>query len=622
MRWRARRCTPRCRGCGGETLHRELAEALEAAGAARQMRWPTHWLAAREHARAPRGAAARPPRRRRLCTPTAMPPGRVAGRWSGGRTPATRRPRRGPGSATGAAPSWRASSPRPPRLARARRDAGSLGHERRWATPSAGWPPSPSCGAREEALRRGGWPPRLPAPGLRRRGGGRAPGHRPTSCGSPARHGEADASWPTRPRAPGRAGRRVDLRARAVGLEGLRASQARRLRARARDGARSARAGARARPDGRWRRSSTSGSSVVLVRRGRLPPAPRRRSTPALDLCQRERRTPARSWPASPAWRTCCASAATGTRAAELVPRPDRAAARRCSSPRACSARSTPARAGQLGTAAALLVAGRRRARAATTTCAGHDGRAGPRRRGRGRRRRGARALSRAPGALGRPATTTITRSPACAGRPRVPRAARRRAALTRAPTCSAASPRDTGHPDALAALAQAHRRDGAASTATPTRRPSSSAAPSSCTAASTCRSNARSRAARRRRAGRGRRARARARTSVGRLPHRRASSARARWPPGRARVAALGESVVRRLGQRAAADADGGGLTRREREVVRLSRSGARTARSPRSCSSARARSTCTCATSCASSTAARASRPPAAPASSGSLA
>jgi DNA-binding CsgD family transcriptional regulator len=35
--------------------------------------------------------------------------------------------------------------------------------------------------------------------------------------------------------------------------------------------------------------------------------------------------------------------------------------------------------------------------------------------------------------------------------------------------------------------------------------------------------------------------------------------------------VAALGESVVERLGQRAAADVDGGGLSRREREVVRL---------------------------------------------------
>jgi DNA-binding CsgD family transcriptional regulator len=35
--------------------------------------------------------------------------------------------------------------------------------------------------------------------------------------------------------------------------------------------------------------------------------------------------------------------------------------------------------------------------------------------------------------------------------------------------------------------------------------------------------------------------------------------------------VAALGESVVVRLGRRAAADADGSGLSRREREVVRL---------------------------------------------------
>ena len=35
--------------------------------------------------------------------------------------------------------------------------------------------------------------------------------------------------------------------------------------------------------------------------------------------------------------------------------------------------------------------------------------------------------------------------------------------------------------------------------------------------------------------------------------------------------MAALGESIVTRLGRRAVADADGGGLSRREREVVRL---------------------------------------------------
>ena len=83
--------------------------------------------------------------------------------------------------------------------------------------------------------------------------------------------------------------------------------------------------------------------------------------------------------------------------------------------------------------------------------------------------------------------------------------------------------------------------------------------------------------------------------------------------------VAALGESVTDRLGSRAAADADGGGLTRRElRGRAPASPSGARTARWPRSCSSARGRSTCTSATSCASSTAGRESRPRTAPASS----
>ena len=119
----------------------------------------------------------------------------------------------------------------------------------------------------------------------------------------------------------------------------------------------------------------------------------------------------------------------------------------------------------------------------------------------------------------------------------------------------------------------------------------------------------------------RGRRARARARAARRAPTAPRASSAPVRWPPRRrARSRALGESVGQRLGRRAAADADGAGLSRRELEVVRLRRrrrtnreiaAGAR--------SSARAPSTCTCATSCASSTAARASRPPSAPASSG---
>ncbi len=78
-------------------------------------------------------------------------------------------------------------------------------------------------------------------------------------------------------------------------------------------------------------------------------------------------------------------------------------------------------------------------------------------------------------------------------------------------------------------------------------------------------------RAARRRRAGRGGRARGRARAPDRRLPH----GAPARRAPaglrGGARGRALGESVAARLGARAAAHADGSGLSRREREVVRL---------------------------------------------------
>ena len=56
------------------------------------------------------------------------------------------------------------------------------------------------------------------------------------------------------------------------------------------------------------------------------------------------------------------------------------------------------------------------------------------------------------------------------------------------------------------------------------------------------------------------------------RLPHAPPSSAPGRSPPTAAReVAALGESVAQRLGGRAAADADGVQLTRRELEVLRL---------------------------------------------------
>jgi hypothetical protein len=74
--------------------------------------------------------------------------------------------------------------------------------------------------------------------------------------------------------------------------------------------------------------------------------------------------------------------------------------------------------------------------------------------------------------------------------------------------------------------------------------------------------------------------------------------------------VAALGEPVVRRLGRRAAADADGAGLSRREVELVRLVALGRKNRESPPSSFSAPARSTCMCATSCASSTAAPAWR------------
>ena len=77
---------------------------------------------------------------------------------------------------------------------------------------------------------------------------------------------------------------------------------------------------------------------------------------------------------------------------------------------------------------------------------------------------------------------------------------------------------------------------------------------------------------ARRCRADRDRRARGRRRPAVRGAPDRGRRSAPARWPPRRRRqVAALGASVLDRLGRRAAAEQETAGLSRREVEVVRL---------------------------------------------------
>ena len=196
-----------------------------------------------------------------------------------------------------------------------------------------------------------------------------------------------------------------------------------------------------------------------------------------------------------------------------------------------------------------------------------------PRRRRRGRRRRGGASTAARCSRAGRRATTTTTRSGRCAGRRRSSprqRRPRRRARVRRGaqpdrlrdrPCRRARGARARDRRDRAARGRRGHRGRAARARgrAPPrARRSRSSARRSSCAPASRWRAAGEREPALER--------------LVRRLPHAPASSAPARWPPRRrSEVAALGESVGQRLGSRAAADADGGRLTRRELEVVRL---------------------------------------------------
>ena len=261
-------------------LHRQLAEALEAGGG-QAMEVATHWLGARDAARARAALRARGRASPRPSTPTATRPPPAARRSSCGRgdeDPAGAA--RGARALRRAAPSWRASCPRRSRrgasssavrsargerLAFARRPAPARRRLRAQGRARAGVRRAPRrrrdvrrrrpARRRRARAARDGQPPRASAPTTARRSSSRAP---------PA----AEAGRPER----------VDLRARALGLEGV--AQAKRGEFEAgletvRDGLA---ARARARPHRRSPPSSTSGSALVLY-----DAADYRRAEEALD---------------------------------------------------------------------------------------------------------------------------------------------------------------------------------------------------------------------------------------------------------------------------------------------------------------------------------------------------
>ena len=228
---------------------------------------------------------------------------------------------------------------------------------------------------------------------------------------------------------------------------------------------------------------------------------------------------------------------------------------------------------GKLGSARRMLTASR-----AVSSSVGHYNMyvdsttcAGDRRRRRRARRRGGRATAASCSPAGKRARTTTTRSGECAGRragspssgdARTPSSAPRRWARW-PPRAATTTP--------LAALAQAVGElallEGDAAGAAEQPLPRGRAAPQPGDPARA----GPGRTARRRRPRRRRRARGGAGAALRRLPLRR----QARRPPARRRRRRkrwrrLGESVAQRLGSRAAAAADGVQLTRRELEVLR----------------------------------------------------
>ena len=591
-------------------LHRQLAEALEAGGG-QAMEVATHWLGARDAAARPRGAGAR---REESEAVHAYRDARAAGRqalelWPGDEEPAGGSRR---WSATRAAPSWAgelAEAVKAWRELSASRSA--RGERLAFATPSAGSPPCYELkGERERRSPRGGSrPTRSPPPSgppTPRSSGSRWP---TTAASAPTTARRSSSRAPPPPR-PTRAGR-DDLRARALGLEGVARAKRGEFDGGARDGPRRAR---RSRS-----RGDLTAVAAELYQRLALvlyDSADYRRAEEALDtalgLCRIDG-----DESTEVACVTCLVyvlrERGEWARDERDVPRADRRRQRRLGRRRGCSARSTASRASSAPRGGCWSPRSPPPSRSATTTCRSTRSRPRLRRGGRGRARRGGRARRASCSSAGR---TREDRHFAVWGLHWASGYMAGRGDRAGAHACAEALSRiasTTGHAVRAGRARPRDRRDRAARRRQRRPPPSSSPAPWRSTAASTSRSSAPSSSC-----ARASRwpppATARPRSSASAAPTApRASSAPARWRPRRAtEVSELGGSVSRRVSEET-------GLTRRELEVVRLIAVGRTNRESRRSCSSARARSTCTSATSCASSTATRAWRPPTARTSSG---
>ena len=346
------------------SLHRALAEALEAAGApSREV--AKHWLGARA------GAQAREALLRAAAESEAVHAHRDAAAadrqaldlWPESGDEAA--PRRGARALRALLAAGRRAGRGHARVARARRAALRRGRRARAGAGAAG----ARGGVRAQGRPRGGVR-RAPVGrrGLRRqrppgRGGGRAAGDgQPAPPGRAARGGDRAGAGRARRGRGGGPPRSADPRRRA---RRARTRQARRLRGRAGDGARRPRAGARARPD-RGRRRALPAAQRHALRLGRLPPrrGGARHGAPALP------RQPGRRHGGG-------VRDVHGLRAARArrlvarrrdVPRADRRAHRRVR--RRGAARRDPRVRGQaeLGAPAAHLLARHRRRACATTT--------------------------------------------------------------------------------------------------------------------------------------------------------------------------------------------------------------------------------------------------------------